>query len=294
MMKLFFAFAIISAPLYGQGTSAGMGSLKLPLEARSGALGGATIADISPTSFADNPALLSDATGLTFSLSHQNWIQDIHTEAFFSIVPVSFGTLGFSVSSTNIPGIELREIPGPSLGEFTARSAIFRGTASIRLAPDISAGLSLNYLYEKILVDDANGVGVDLGVSYTPPIKDSKVGISLLHVGSMNRFRTERGPLPTTLAFGASYGLSFDKFSLLLLGSQLFELQEHHAPLRAGLEGSFLDSFRIRLGYQSGPDARGVSYGVGILYAGVNFDYAYVPFSYDLGNAHLITLGLSL
>jgi hypothetical protein len=50
----------------------------------------------------------------------------------------------------------------------------------------------------------------------------------------------------------------------------------------------------LRFGYQTGIDTRGFSAGMGIRYSIVTIDYAYVPFSLQVGNSHLISIGFDL
>jgi hypothetical protein len=41
-------------------------------------------------------------------------------------------------------------------------------------------------------------------------------------------------------------------------------------------------------------EAKGFSAGIGILWRSVAFDYAFTPYSYDLGNGHTFSLKIGL
>jgi hypothetical protein len=53
------------------------------------------------------------------------------------------------------------------------------------------------------------------------------------------------------------------------------------------------NTFAARVGYQTGYEARGFSAGIGIEWGSLRFDYAYLPFSYGLGNANQFSLQFS-
>ena len=49
----------------------------------------------------------------------------------------------------------------------------------------------------------------------------------------------------------------------------------------------------LRFGYMTGYEAKGITAGLGIFWEGLNFDYAFLPYSfssYNLGSAHTISL----
>ena len=46
----------------------------------------------------------------------------------------------------------------------------------------------------------------------------------------------------------------------------------------------------LRLGYISGYEAKGLTAGLGVYWQGINFDYAFTPYSYGLGTGHTISL----
>jgi hypothetical protein len=47
----------------------------------------------------------------------------------------------------------------------------------------------------------------------------------------------------------------------------------------------------LRLGYETGYESRGFTAGLGFCYSIVQLDYAYVPFSLGLGEAHIFSMG---
>ncbi len=280
--------------LLGQGTSGGMANLRLPSHARESSLGGSIVGDPAAfSSFALNPALLGYAQSLEFSLSHQEWIEDIQSEFLASILPVSFGVFGLSISSTSIGGIELRDQPGPAIGTFASRYGVVSLSGATELASDLSAGVTLKYLYEKLFVDEADGWAIDFGIAHQTGIAGLSWGAAVLNLGSMSPLRASRTRVPTRFAAGGSYRMTMsDDATIRINGSILNEFLVSRVHASIGAEVNYSSMFSIRAGFQSGYANRGFSAGIGFMSLPVLFDYSFTPFSYSLGNAHLITLGI--
>jgi hypothetical protein len=293
MNKLpFMLVCLIPCTLLAQGTSSGLAQLKLPFAPRPAALGESTVADESHlASVALNPAnIVSDDAAILFS--HTEWIQDVRTEFLAARAPLSFATLGLTVISTSIKGIEIRERPGPSVGTFTAQASVFGLTAGSQTVEGISAGISLKYVYEKIYVDEATGFSADLGVLARTPMEGLTAGLSVTNLGKMGTLRNERTELPARIQGGATYAMNFRDFAVRVSPAVVFGLNTSAVHGQLGIEGSYQKFLSLRLGYQTGYEIRGLSAGVGIVHEFVALDYALVPFSEGLGNAHMIAIGV--
>jgi len=286
--------ALIPVWLFSQGSSSGVSHLNIPGLPRPAAMGQALVADPGVLSSAsNNPANLLNPESAEILLSHSEWIQDVRSEYLTARIPVSGFSMGLSVRSTSIEGIEIRERPGPPLGTVTARSLSIGATGALEVVENATFGLTLRYLYEKMYVDEANGYSADLGVLYKTPIKGLIGGVSVTNLGRLGAFRQESSSLPTMLNLGARYGLTFDEFTLLLAPAFLMRLEPSTPMAALGAEVSYLEMVSLRVGYQSGYDARTFSAGLGVRYGLVGVDYAYVPFSEDLGASHIISVGVS-
>ena len=60
--------------------------------------------------------------------------------------------------------------------------------------------------------------------------------------------------------------------------------------LNFGGEAGYKNLIAVRLGYQSGYDSRSFTYGFGLYWRNLTFDFAYVPFQLGLGSANLFSL----
>jgi hypothetical protein len=287
----FFASGLLLA----QGVSKGLGFLDLPYVARNAAMGEAGVADDSDRLTALlNPALLHSNQNIAISISHQQWIQDVRSNFLQAAMPISFGTIGLTVASTTIGGIEVRSVPGPPIGTFDARSAVIAATIAVPLETDLTLGLSFQHIYEKIYIDEATGLLFDLGVLYCTPLDGFSAGASIQHLGSVGKLRDERSSLPTKFRTGFSYALGLENLTLRGVLAATWGTSETDVRIHGGAECLYEGVASLRLGYQTGYATRGFSVGFGVRYSVFAFDYGYVPFSFSLGGGHLLTISASL
>ncbi len=292
MMLRVFLWFLLPFIAAAQGSSTGAGFLKLPLSARNAALGEATVADDSHFSSSIlNPSLLAPSQDIEFSVAHQEWIQDIQSEFFAVRIPLTDVSIGFSVATTAIDGIEVREIPGPAVGSFTARFAVFAASAAMDF-DGMNAGISAKYLYEKIFVNEASGFGFDLGVAVPTPVKGITAAASLVNLGSTQKLRERSSNLPSRFHAGLAHTSDASEFGLRTLGALSYELKAKSLHLHLGAEGTWRGIVALRIGFLSGYESRNISGGIGIMYGSFLFDYGFVPFTLGLGNAHLASVGV--
>ncbi|MGE5354388.1 MAG: hypothetical protein ACM3P0_20055, partial [Acidobacteriota bacterium] len=161
ILFVFILSTYISAQTAGK---SGLSFLKLGFGARNVAMGDLGVVnsmDVSSLNY--NPALLSRFSSPEILFTHNQWIEDTRSE----YLGVSFRLLGLpwavGVNTTSISDIEVRTRPGEAEGKFNAN--YFAGSLStgFGITKDISAGLTVKYLYEGLLSDESNGLGFDVG-----------------------------------------------------------------------------------------------------------------------------------
>lgn len=295
-MKYFILYIIAALLCFelstAQGTSTGSSYLKLPLNARLASLSDAMVAD--PGTFSSsfvNPANLATQGSYELMLSHTQWIQDVQTEFIAARLPFSFGTFGFSIGNNNVKGIELRDIPGPAIGTFSARSAFLQGSFATNVLENVNVGGAVKYLYEKIYVDEATGYGFDIGATYKTPVSGLVAGVSATNLGSLGQFRNETSQLPSIARLGATYSFTESDFDCTAGAALANDTKQSATHVQLGLETIYDKTIAARIGYVTGYEDRGLTAGIGVHYSLVRFDYAYVPFSLGLGDAHLFSIG---
>ena len=285
-----------------QAGSSGLAFLKLGVSGRGISMGdamGAAVTGAAATYY--NPAgiLIPAEPGSTAQLllMHKEWIQDTQTEFLgASVLLGQDNALGFSVNSTTTSDIEIRTRPGPPDGTFSARNYSVGLSFAHLATEDLRLGITGKFLYQKILIDQTSGFGIDIGGHYRTPVEHLSVGAVIANIGKMGALVTQQIKLPTSLRLGAAYNLGVvDTATVLTVaGDFVHILPDNRAYLDLGAECFFNRIIAARAGYQFGSEGRGFSAGVGIQYGIVSFDYAYAPLSFDLGNTHTFSLALNL
>ena len=80
----------------------------------------------------------------------------------------------------------------------------------------------------------------------------------------------------------------------IVLATDWVKILESTSHLNIGLEYLFKGFFALRFGYQTGFDEKGIQGGFGIALKKYRLDYAFVPFTSELGNSHRISFGMKL
>ena len=150
----------------------------------------------------------------------------------------------------------------------------------------------MEYLYENIFSDQSSGWAFDIGLSYMDIIDGLDIGASVKNLGSVDELRNEAAQLPTDTRFGISYTKPIEsiKSDLSLIGGVQKYLETDDIHLHIGGEFFYDELIAIRLGYMSGYEPKGLTTGLGLYWEGINFDYAFTPYSYGLGSSHTISL----
>ncbi len=285
---------MISGAMFAQSAgSSGLSFLKNGFNARNiamGDLGVATANDVSALFY--NPAILADYQSPQLTFTHNQWIQDVSSEVFGA----SFQMLGLpfalGVNTTSISDIEVRTKPGEAQSTFNAHYFYGSLSTGFYITDNISTGFTAKYLYEGLFSDDATGWGFDFGLKYKNVIEGLDLGASYSNIGSMNKLRNEETELPTDLRVGAAYnfGLSEIQSDVVVTGGIQKYTQTDDTHIHVGAEIFYNEIIALRGGYMSGYDSKGLTAGLGLLWNSINFDYAFVPFDYGLGDSHIISL----
>ncbi len=271
----------------------GLSFLKYGFGARNIAMGDAgTALSNDLTGLFYNPAKLALTNKSEVLFMHNQWIQDVSSEVIGA--KTVLGGIPFAVgfNVTSIDGIEYREIPGEPITEFDANYFYGSLSTGFFVTDEISFGAGIKYLYEGLLNDQASGFGFDLGLNYLLPFEGLTTSAVIKNVGSMNSLRSESTKLPTEFRLGTAYAYNLEDLKLYFICG--LEYQKYLGTdvnhLNFGAEVLYNRLFAIRAGYQTGYESRGFTAGIGLMWGNLKFDYAFLPFSYGLGNANLFSL----
>lgn len=289
-----FSLIILSGSAWAQsGGSSGLSFLKFGFGARNAAMGDAGAALASDvTALFYNPARLAGNGEPEVIFTHNNWIQDVRSEmvgaksTFFGL-PLAFG-----VNVTSVNDIEVRTKPGAPEATFNAN--YFSGSVStgFSITKDIDIGGTVKYLYENIFVDEANGIGFDLGVFARTPVDGLNLSAVVRNLGSMNTLRSVSTKLPTEVRAGTSYKFELPgtKISLLAGAEYLSYTRDNENHINMGGEATYNNVFSVRAGYMTNYQSKGFTAGIGLVWGSLNLDYAYLPFKLGLGDASMFSI----
>lgn len=291
-------FACSTAQLRAGSGESGLAFLKLGPSARGSSLGDALAASVTGAAATYyNPAgLVSNQSGTGLMFTHREWIQDTRTENLAAGIRLGESdAFGLALNSTTISDIPIRTRPGTPEGLFTARNFSLSGSFAHAFADDFRAGVTVKFLYEKILVDEASGTAFDFGAQYMSGIDGLSFGLVFANLGSVGTLRNESSTLPSHVRIGVAYTHPLPELKgQVNISSDLIHVFPGSVDhVAAGVEFDWNSIVGLRAGYVSGFEGRSVSAGVGFTHGIVTLDYAFVPFSEGLGSSHIISLSVS-
>jgi hypothetical protein len=287
-----FFFFLWSFVLAAEGGKAGMAYLKIGVDARAAAMGNAYTAIASDASAAYwNPAGLARADAHSILFMHNAWLLDINHE--FAAAQLLYGkhNLALSVNMIAVPDIEIRM--GPSEypdGTSTAANIYLAGAYARAITEKLFVGAQIKFLTEKYYMMQAQGFAFDMGIIYQNLLPDLTLGATVQNIGRMNKLREMATKLPVITRLGAAYAIPFQVLELKpVVALDVVHVYQDVTQVHLGSElplGAHLD---LRLGYVFGSESYHFTTGAGISMDRYRFDYAFVPYRYDLGNTHRIS-----
>ncbi|NTV47017.1 MAG: PorV/PorQ family protein [Chlorobiales bacterium] len=271
----------------------GLSFLKIGPSAREQALANTGVA--SSTDAAANyynPALLQSSSGSSILFSQNFWLIDTYSSYAAAQFNGEKSAFGVALNWLSVRDIPVRTSPTDEPdGYFSSQNAALGLSYAHRLSPMLTLAVTGKLLYEKIFIDDALGFAADLSAAARPFGEALTIGATMQNIGSMGKLAQESSDLPTTLRLGAAYRIPLPTMqSNLLLEGGLTTIFSDNSIFSLGTEFGFQEFLWGRLGMVFGNDSRGISAGVGLKYNQFKFDYAFIPFSNELGSASVLTL----
>lgn len=157
----------------------------------------------------------------------------------------------------------------------------------------LNLGVSGKFLRSK-LAEAASAItfAVDIGAMAQVPSQNLSLGVALRNLGSGLKFIEEEDPLPLELRFGGSYLLPLgSQQSKIVLSADIpYLINEKTTMIKLGAEYTYLNSLSFQVGYPVNSDALNMTFGVGMLWNKVVFNYGF-GLANGLSNTHRITVG---
>ncbi|OPL19228.1 MAG: hypothetical protein AVO35_11660 [Candidatus Aegiribacteria sp. MLS_C] len=263
-----------------------------------------------------NPAGLAfaDTTGQEITLQHSNWLPQLADDLYYEFLGYSNYIDGWGGVGGNITFMSMGEQletteSGQELGEFYSYGIALTGSFGTEVAPGVSVGLGLKFIYDHLYYEDSGkgtSFGADLGVLYQLPMEQLGIGnigrinlgASLANLGPNMSYggSTENNPLPRTLRVGMAY-VPFDShltrlsctadYSKILVNVDDGIGEEFNEnKWGAGAEFWYYDLLALRAGYIHDTEGistiQGPTFGAGLQYSGFQLDMAFIPVEENL------------
>jgi hypothetical protein len=301
MRKVFVSILIMSL-LTAAGVLAdsgdGLALMKIEAGARPSGMGGA-FASISgdPMTSMYNPAGVTSNKNFAASFGHVEYWENIRLETGYFAMPLSeryylHGGIRYA-GVDNLQGRFISTLDPAYITEFDAHDISAKAGLACQINDKLSAGFALGWFFEKIDTWRGSSFNVDLGALYVIN-ENFAAGASVTNLGSSFKLTQSGQPssrditLPTTYRLGGSY--RYQKYR----GALDMVVVDDEFHLHAGVEGDLNELLSLRAGYMFNYDSKNFTVGASINHDNMTFDYAFVPYSNDLGTTHLFNITFRL
>ena len=228
--------------LPAQDAGAAFQFLQLPVSSHAAALGGdnITIAEDDVELSYHNPALLTNASGRTLSLSYMNYLQRTNTVgAGYAMELGRRSILGLKAQYLDFGTMKNTDADGNIIGNFSAKDMVLMGTYSFDFTDRWTGGVSGKFIYSNYEQVYSLALGVDLGLNYYNPENQFSVSVVARNLGGqVKSFDETQEALPFNLLVGVSKGFA-------------------HAPVRLSLTLTDLHKWQAEDFYNSADDSWG-------------------------------------
>lgn len=286
-------FSVLSLIPFSAKANTGLDFLKIEPSAREQAMAGVGVAASSGAAANYfNPALMQNNSPSGALFSQNFWFMDTYASYAATNFNGEKSAVGISLYWLSVRDIPVRSSPTATPdGYFNSQNAALSLSYARQFSDRLTLSLAAKMLYEKIYTDDATGFAGDISALWRLPESPFSFAVAVQNMGSMGTLQAKSSELPTMLRLGAAYALPLsgnDNSLLLELNHVSVFSDESYQAL--GAEYAFRNFLWLRLGYLLGNDSRSFSFGFGIKYENLVFDYAFVPFTNELGSANVLTL----
>ena len=236
-----------------------------------------------------NPAGLVGAKQFTLSFSHNAFFQDTRGEYFAAAVPLNQWAFGARLGYLGTGDIPRRTGPSQDpLGYYDAAAGVLQGAVARIVDDRLSIGLSAALVLEHIESETAQSVILGFGARYRAH-QNAYIGMSFANVGPKAKFDKEEFGMPNQVRLGGIW--SHDRLSVR---GELLAAQDESLHWHFGSEFTPDPRLALRAGIRLGYDTQTFSAGAGLRTSDqrVGIDYAFAPYSDDLGSTHRFGLTL--
>lgn len=233
-MKRIFAFSILivlSVLSFAQtGGKSVYSFLKVPVSAKSSAIGGSVVSLRGDLQFAfDNPALLDSSVNNDIVLSYINYVADINFgNVSYAKHVEGIGTFAAGLTYANYGQFTSTNDFGDEIGFFSASDYNLTLAYSKPFNEYFNIGVALKNVYSAYETYRSYGIGMDIGASYLSKNKTFSAGALISNIGSQIVTYTsgnrERFPYELKAGFSKKLGHAPFRFSVFANDLQKWDL----------------------------------------------------------------------
>lgn len=261
-----------------------------------------------------NPAGIDTYSDNDATFHYSDWFADMTYYYGGGVLHLDgVGSFGISVTSLSTPEVEITTVDDPDgIGSKYDAADLCLGVSYAKMLTDrFSFGITGKYISRRIYHMNADALAFDLGVIYTMPWEQVKLGMSLLNLGSklqltgsdnmvyvdldprfegnntqiLAALRTKEWALPMSIRFGLSYNAIESEQHHLLIAADYIHPNDNFSSVNVGGEYGFMNLFFIRAGYrdlflEQEETVYGLTLGGGIKFNLLSFDYSYMEMKY--------------
>jgi hypothetical protein len=270
----------------------GLDFLNVPVGARASGMGGAFVAVADDASAAYwNPAGLS-RIGPQVLFAHNAYIVDMKQEYVSAVTRFGEWTVAGSFNIFDIGTLEKRDDSGALLGEFRPFDLSLGISVAYPVLEDLSLGATAKGIMSDIDIETATGFLFDIGAIWDGaigPVEGISAGVTVRNLGPSLTFIDEPFDAPLGVRGGLAYRRDMPAAgSRFVLSFDVESMRGGDIETFVGGEWYYGEYISGRLGLNPNSDTRDFATGFGAHYRDFVVDYAYVPFTSDLGSSHRI------
>jgi hypothetical protein len=250
-----------------------------------------TFSNMDASSFLENPAATVLRNDKLLSFTQNSYLMDTNQNSVYFSNSNGRKHFGIGLRTLDYGSIEKRDDSGRIIGSFHPLDLNLTVSQGVRLLPDHYVGINAGLIYEKIDAASSYGATSDLGYTYLPPLRDTRLYATLRNVGFTSKMDEENVKLAKRLDLGISRDLpSFGNLPLLT-SVEFKSTSEPGSSWRGniGMQTSYENIFSLRLGtdmkyllnqfYDNHyNDAPTWTIGAGFKITHFLVDYAYTPY----------------
>ena len=268
----------------------GLALMKVEAGARAAGMGGAFVSiGGDPYSSFYNPAGSASARQFSGSFGHTAYWENIRLETGYFSSPLSRSvSIHGGIRWANLGDLEIRTGPSTTPDALSdANDVSFKTGLSYQVDDKIFAGFSLGWYMEKIEAYRGTAFNLDFGALVIPN-DEVTFGVSITNLGKKMNLTKEGAEtsrditLPTTYRVGISY--KYRKY----LGAADAVIVDNKAHIHLGVESPTYHMIALRAGYMFNYDTKNFTAGTSITWRNMAFEYAFVPYTSNLGTTHLL------